>query len=75
MTKIVLRRPFQGPDGRIYRRQNEAGQILVHDFPPDWKLPSTAKPLEEAVEELAASAPEPEPETLSAIAKQQHGKK
>lgn len=72
--KVVLRRPFQAPNGRVYTRTDADGNVLVHDFPDDWKLPSTAKPLEEAVAELK-SEEEPEPETLSALAKTQHGKK
>lgn len=75
MPKIVLRRPFQGPDGRVYKRSDDSGQVLVHNFPDEWDLPKTAKPVEEAVAELEASKLEPEPETLTAIAKQSHGKK
>ncbi|NJL70340.1 MAG: hypothetical protein HC888_01420 [Candidatus Competibacteraceae bacterium] len=75
MAKYVLRRPFHAPNGRVYRRTDAAGGVLVHDFPEDWDIPKTAKPLEEAKAELEAAAGEPEPETLSAIAKQQHGKK
>lgn len=75
MVKVVLRRPFQGPDGRIYRRQNDAGRVVVHDFPDDWPIPKTAKPVEEAVQELQEAGEPPEPQTLTEIAKSQHGKK
>lgn len=75
MAKYILRRPFLGPDGRIYKRTNDNGDVLVHDFPDDWEIPTKARSLEEASDELEAAARPPEPETLSEIAKQQHGKK
>ncbi|HLP68077.1 MAG TPA: hypothetical protein VK181_11220 [Rhizobium sp.] len=75
MAKYILASNFLGPDGRMYRRADENGRTLVHDFPEDWVLPTKAKPLEEAVEELEAEAEPPEPETLAEIAKKQHGKK
>lgn len=73
MAKYTLASNFLGPDGRMYRRADDNGRTLVHDFPDDWDLPKKAKPLTEALKEVEPE--EAEPETLTALAKQQHGKK
>lgn len=67
MPNRVLKRAFYGPDGRLYHRINSDGEVLVHKFPDGMILPSTARdPLEEIA---AAPEAEPEPVTLSEIAK------
>jgi ADP-ribose pyrophosphatase YjhB (NUDIX family) len=67
--KAVLSRAFYAPDGRLYKRANNAGELLVHNFPDHWTLPSGTVPAEEALKTAALPAADPEPETLSQLSK------
>ena len=69
--KRVLKRDFYGADGKLYKRANAHGDVLVHDFPDDMKIPSTAMTVEEAMKKGPVTEPLPEePTTLRAMQKQ-----
>lgn len=72
-VKRVLKRDFFGPDNRLYHRLAPNGDPLVHTFPSDWELPSSAMTVQEALGARRAKAEdtEPEVETLSEIAKKE----
>lgn len=68
--KRILARDFYGPDGRMYKRATNDGQILVHTFPDDMKLPRTAMTVEEASAAGMAGPDIPdEPQTLAELTK------
>lgn len=67
-VKVVLKRPFLGPDGVRYPVKDAFGKLIKHEFNADWILPSTVRTVSETGKLEPINLSKASPKTLKEIA-------